>query len=272
MNRTEFLAQLERLLGDVPQSEREAALEYYRRYFDEAGEENEAAVIQELGSPGKVAAIIKADLAGDGGQHGEYTEAGYRDQRFQDREMPEAFQEENFSGEEKEENNWDGTRYRGFSERRGRGYDGPYRRAGYGGSGTAHQQPNRKAFWLLIILIIVAVPFLGLSGAGVIIGIIGGLFGAVIGIVCGVLGLLAGGLGLVVAGFLMLVQSLVFLLPTPATAVACAGGALILLALGILLMTGFLWLVFKVFPAVLRWVVDFIQRILHRGIRGGENS
>ena len=33
MNRTEFLAQLERLLGDVPQSEREAALEYYRSYF-----------------------------------------------------------------------------------------------------------------------------------------------------------------------------------------------------------------------------------------------
>lgn len=91
-----------------------------------------------------MAAIIKADLAGDGGQHGEYTEAGYRDQRFQDREMPEAFQEENFSGEEKEENNWDGTRYRGFSERSGRGYDGPYRRAGYGGSVLHISSPTEK--------------------------------------------------------------------------------------------------------------------------------
>ena len=62
MNREEFLSQLERLLYDIPAQEREEALEYYNGYFDDAGKEKEAEVIQELGSPGKVAAIIKADL------------------------------------------------------------------------------------------------------------------------------------------------------------------------------------------------------------------
>ena len=62
MNRTEFLEQLERLLWDIPESERKEALEYYQDYFEDAGAENEGKVIQELGSPGKVAAIIRADL------------------------------------------------------------------------------------------------------------------------------------------------------------------------------------------------------------------
>ena len=52
MNREEFLSQLERLLYDIPAQEREEALEYYNGYFDDAGKEKEAEVIQELGSPG----------------------------------------------------------------------------------------------------------------------------------------------------------------------------------------------------------------------------
>lgn len=72
MSRKEFMEQLARLLGGISESERQEALDYYNSYFDDAGPENEAAVIQELGSPGKVAAIIKADLADDGGDFGSY--------------------------------------------------------------------------------------------------------------------------------------------------------------------------------------------------------
>jgi len=43
-------------------------------------------------------------------------------------------------------------------------------------------------------------------------------------------------------------------------------------AVGILLLLAFIWLIFRAFPAVFRWAVDLIQRVLHRGIRGGENS
>ena len=89
MNRKEFLAQLERLLWDIPVQEREEALEFYNSYFDDAGAENESSVIQELGSPGKVAAIIKADLGESRKEYGEYTETGYSDGIFDDRNMPE---------------------------------------------------------------------------------------------------------------------------------------------------------------------------------------
>ena len=81
MNRVEFMGQLERLLWDIPESDRLDAIAYYNDYFDEAGAENEAQVIRELGSPGKVAAIIKADLNASGNEQAEYTEHGYSDGR-----------------------------------------------------------------------------------------------------------------------------------------------------------------------------------------------
>ena len=84
MTKKEFMDQLARLLGGLSQSERQEALDYYNSYFDDAGPENEAAVIQELGSPGKVAAIIKADLADEGEDFGEYTEKGFQDTRSQE--------------------------------------------------------------------------------------------------------------------------------------------------------------------------------------------
>jgi len=58
MNKKKFLKKLTRLLRRLPEEEREAALRYYREYFDEAGNENEQRVIEELGSPEKVAEEI----------------------------------------------------------------------------------------------------------------------------------------------------------------------------------------------------------------------
>ena len=63
MNRVQFMEQLKKLLSDISEEERQEALEYYESYFDDAGEDQEAEVIRELGSPGKVAAIIKEQLA-----------------------------------------------------------------------------------------------------------------------------------------------------------------------------------------------------------------
>ena len=72
MNRVEFMSQLERLLWDVPESDRQDAIAYYNDYFDEAGAENEAQVIQKLGNPGRVAATIKAELHATGNEWGYY--------------------------------------------------------------------------------------------------------------------------------------------------------------------------------------------------------
>ena len=66
MNRIEFMKQLESLLQNVSQTEREEALQYYNDYFDDAGPENEKEVIEALGNPARVAENIKRDLMGNG--------------------------------------------------------------------------------------------------------------------------------------------------------------------------------------------------------------
>ena len=53
MNRAQFMEQLEKLLSDISEEERQEALDYYEIYFDDAGEDQEANVIRELGSPGQ---------------------------------------------------------------------------------------------------------------------------------------------------------------------------------------------------------------------------
>lgn len=87
MSRREFMRQLERLLGDIPASDREEALEYYEGYFEDAGPEKESSVIEELGSPERVAAEIKAGLKNDR-ESGRFTDTGYEDERFEERAFP----------------------------------------------------------------------------------------------------------------------------------------------------------------------------------------
>lgn len=150
MNRVEFMGQLERLLMDLPESDRLDAIAYYNDYFDEAGPENEAIVIQKLGSPGKVAAIIKADLNASEDNRGEYTEKGYSD----------GSQNVNLNTPTRKE----------------RGYREP-------------KQKRKIPLVLLIILIVFASPMIfGLGGGllGGLFGLIGGLLGIIVAVVaCG---------------------------------------------------------------------------------------
>lgn len=61
MTKLEFLTELEAGLQRVPQEERENAVNYYTEYFEDAGPENEAAVLEELGDPAKIAQKIAAE-------------------------------------------------------------------------------------------------------------------------------------------------------------------------------------------------------------------
>ena len=60
MNKEIFLRDLRRFLADIPEDEREQALNYYEDYFEDAGPENEQKVIEELGSPIDIARQIMA--------------------------------------------------------------------------------------------------------------------------------------------------------------------------------------------------------------------
>lgn len=88
MNRIQYMTELASLLQDIPEAERKDAMQYYNDYFDDAGEENEQQVIEELGSPAKVAENIKADFNGRSEEYSEYRETGYTDTRFENKDVP----------------------------------------------------------------------------------------------------------------------------------------------------------------------------------------
>lgn len=106
MNRIQFMEMLERLLKDLPENERQEAIQYYNDYFDDAGPENEAQIIDELGSPAQVARTIREGMS----ENGEYTERGYEDARFRDsQELSADCCEETPAGisqKKKEHNSW----------------------------------------------------------------------------------------------------------------------------------------------------------------------
>ena len=161
MNRQEFMNQLERLLSDVPEAERQDALAYYEDYFDEAGPEQEAQVIQDLGSPGRVAATIKADLKDGGRNRGEFTENGSQDSRFREQSQTPARRADGAEKTGKEEfrkNLWQQHR----EERR------------------EQRQPRGIGGWALLILAICLIGPILLGVGGGLLGLIAGAVGLVL--------------------------------------------------------------------------------------------
>lgn len=225
MNRIEFMGQLERLLSDIPGDERAEALEYYNSYFDDAGEENEAEVIEKLGSPGKVAAVIKADLNSseydDSEDYANYTDTGYEDERFEDRRVPQG--------------------------RRRNGYQ-------------AKRENGRGRAALLIILAIFTFPLWGAIGTAVL----GGALGILLGVIGIVFGAFVAGVAMTVGGIALSVIGITNM-ASLGIGLALLGSGMIILALGILLLLAFGWFAFGAGPKLFRWLTDRLHRILHRG-------
>lgn len=71
MDRAEFLNRLEAQLLDVPQAEREEALQYYEDYLNDAGDAGDFDILQELGTPEEVADSIRNGLRQDSSDAGE---------------------------------------------------------------------------------------------------------------------------------------------------------------------------------------------------------
>ena len=232
MNRVEFMQQLERLLMDISENDRLDAIAYYNDYFDEAGTENEAQVIRELGSPEKVAAIIKTDLNSSGNTEAEYTEHGYEDGR-------------------------DGVNINTLARKE---------------TSSQKQKKKRDfPLALIIILVIFASPILvGVGGGalGVIISILATIFGIVIAVIVTVLALaitmLACGIACVVAGAALIVVGLMRAVISGMEGLILVGVGGIVFALGVLFTILFVWCAFKWLPALFRWTIDLIQRLFSR--------
>lgn len=200
MNRVEFMNELETLLSDVTESEREEAIKYYNDYFDDAGIENESSVISELVSPQKVANTIKEDLgfksSNTSTQDTEESKfnqnTGYEERGFKQNDN------QNFGNQSFNNQNFNNQNYsnQGYSQNYNQGYNNQ----GYNQGAPVYQKnPMNKA--LLIILLIVTCPIWG----GFVLGAFGiamGMFGIIIGfgaaaVALGIAGVLLLGFGIV---------------------------------------------------------------------------
>lgn len=251
MNRKQFMEQLERLLSDISEAERQEALEYYEGYFDDAGPENEGEVIRELGNPGKVAAIIKADLQENSEDYGEYTETGYQDTRVKENgEMPDQYTEITVRGNGQEEDPHD-TESTGSAENRRQ------RRAerGY----HAEKKQNKPGIILALIVLVFAAP------------LIKGLFGGAMGILV-TLALLpflltffagAGSVVLVIGAVACIAAGIAMVVSLPSAGILTIGIGCLIMAIGLLLLALTVWFTGKILPAILRKFTGFCSNLLN---------
>lgn len=193
MNREQFIAQLARLLQDLPPAERQEAIRYYQEYFDDAGEENEDAVIQELGSPGKVAASIKANLQYGGSTFG-----------ANDTDMENTGTE----SQTKDADGWQNADTQGQSGQQqtwqNRSTQSPY-------AMQARKPKRGVGGWaLLIIILVFASPMLlGVGGGalGILSGIMATVFALWISFFAVAIGMIGGGIAVLIKGILHAISS-----------------------------------------------------------------
>ena len=225
MGRKEFMEQLAALLGDISPQEREEALDYYERYFDEAGDDLQQA-IDHLGSPQKVAQDIKSGLKGEYF----YTENGAESAASDTESKTPAFYVE----EEKK-----GDR--------------------------AKASAAKWSFWSWwedqnTILIPAAGAVLGTAT-----GLLGGLIGIVVGIFGLIIGILAGALGIMIAAYIFgavsIVYGAVMLFVNPFRGLMSLGLGCIGLAVGIFMTFLCIWLYLKMLPVLIRMAGKALHKI-----------
>lgn len=300
MNRAEFMRRLTELLGDVSPMERDEAIQYYNDYFDDAGVENESDVITSLGTPEELARTIKAGLS-DGGNGGEFTEAGFSGytQTHRDELMKRdggdgsgaSQQGSGFDGNAAQWSGASGSGSAGSGAQNGNAYyqGGYYQRSGndgvYGGREDTrkHENPYEKAasgntasggsyaaqkqgmsggtIVLIVILAILTSP--------IWIGLLGGFFGIAVGLLATLFGVflcfLIVGIALIIVAIALLITGFVLLFTAPLGGICMIGSALIVFAIGLV----FVWLMVLMagmaIPAFVRGVGSLCRRLFGKG-------
>ena len=251
MTRDEFMKELAYLLQDIQDEDKEDALQYYMDYFDEAGPDREADVVRELGSPERIASIIRSDIAGNLKDGGEFTESGYKDERFRD---PNYQVVKRFDLPEGREPKWQESRRDDRERQDGRqenvhgaqGSRDSWQENVHGAQGSQdswqenvhdaqgnHGRPRPRTSGplkviLWIILIIVAAPvLLGIGGGA--LGIVGGLLGILVGALV-FIGVLT--IAMLISGVAMVPYGIVHIFMHPLNGFLISGTGLIFLGVG----------------------------------------
>lgn len=245
MTKLEFMKELEQLLPDIPSEEREEALSYYNGYFEDAGEEREEDIIKELGSPAKVAAIIKADLSANPDEResrGYYTEKGYQDTIYKE----EKFEVVGAASKANEKNTEEQKSQQSYYKRKE-----DYNNQGTSSRASGGNNSNRS---VIIIIALLTSPI----WFPIFISILGVVFG----LVCAVLGILFGfgvtGVALIVSGIAVFFYGLIQL-SVPLIGIFYLGISLILFGIGMLLTLLCIFICKTVVPAMVRFFIDLCR-------------
>ena len=230
MNKEEFLRQLEVLLSGISQEERTEALTFYRSYFEDAGEANEAKILEELESPQKVADSIIKDLGVQTGEVGSSNAQGAS-----------AGAAWNPAVQSAPSGAPTGAAWNPASQ-------GAAQNAAY-----AAQEKDGMPGWAIVLLVITSPVWLVmlLVVLAVLLGVVAALFGIAIAVVavmgalliCGVV-IFGAGIGTAFAG-------------NPAIGIGLMGAGLIVLAIGILAVVLVVW----IFGGFLPWALKGIWKL-----------
>ena len=241
MNRIEFMKELEYLLQDIPEEDKADALDYYRDYLEEAGDEDEQGVLDEFGSPERIAAIIRADLSGNLKEGGEFTDRGYQDSRYTDPRYQVARrldlpQEADDSGRDRRDQT------------------------------ASEKKPAERNGWMIacwILLVIIGSPLI-ISAAAVLFSALVTVVSLVasIAFVIVLLIVVFGIVGVALVGYGI---SQLFIMPLEGLLIFGTGVLLLGLALLMVVLASLFF--GKLLPAVIRLFTDLLSRLFHR--RGG---
>lgn len=226
MNRIEFMRELENLLSDISDSERKEALKYYNEYFNDAGVENEQEVITSLGTPAKVAAIIKEGLADNEGNKGEFTETGFNG--YSNSKQDEIVKRPMTSEE------------RGFKDK--------------------NKKMSGGTIALIVIVCIFALPIIGPAG----IAVLSTIFGIVCAIVGVLIAVFVSGVAMVIAGIALFIASIVAMGTFPMGGLLIMGASLAVTGLGILFTILGIWILVNGVPPMIRGIVNLCRKPFHK--------
>ena len=263
MNKEEFLRQLEMLLTEVSVEERADAMAYYRSYFEDAGEGNEASIIEELESPQKVAESIKRDLgmvvvtdnAYEGNQTGGAGQSAWSGANGQAAQG--AWNEQN---SQTTQNAWNGANSQntGSSQSYGSYNTNANRDAEYykNVNDTINnlQKEKENSNTVILVLGIIVAVLLSPAWLGILAGIFGTLFGIAVAIVAVTGALLVTGVVLTCVGIGCLFTGRLVI------GLGLIGAGLIVLALGLLALIGAVWLFGGFLPWAVKGIVNLCKK------------
>ena len=272
MDRAEFLNRLEAQLLDVPQAEREEALQYYEDYLNDAGDAGDFDILQELGTPEEVADSIRNGLGQDssgvgersyGSQSSRSGQAGENRQDSSRSGQPGDsgyFSENGYVDREPQKEELQRVKQPACGDRSDADWQSTDSDAEDDSSAARRRLPS---VWLWILLIVFVAPVVLPIVFGLLVAAISVLFALFItGIALLVCGIVCTGVGI-----WALIQAFTQIVAWPAAAMIGIGISLAAIGIGVLVTMLMGWLIGKVVPTGVRALCNCLHRIVTR--KGG---